>query len=84
MNTPEPTEYRIEHFRDRLAGGELAELGLLVELRGASVLIRGSVPSAAYRDRVLDLARTELAGLAIHADVVVAGHAQPDRAEDLP
>ncbi|WP_137990876.1 hypothetical protein [Streptomyces vilmorinianum] len=93
MNTPEDlsggppgsAEYRIEHFRERLADGELAELGLIVELRGSAVLLRGTVLTPAYRDRVLDLARTELAGLTLHDDVVVAGNtAQPERAEDLP
>ena len=77
-------EYRVAHLRDRLAAEELGELGVRAEVRPDSVVVSGTVPSAECRETVLRTVREELAGLAVHTDVVVAETASPDHAEDLP
>jgi hypothetical protein len=77
-------EYRVAHLRERLAAEELGELGVRVEVRGQTVVITGTVPSAGCRDILLRTARQELAGLAVHSDVVIAENTSPDHAEDLP
>ncbi|MFE7649374.1 hypothetical protein NFX46_25960 [Streptomyces phaeoluteigriseus] len=77
-------EYRVAHLRDRLAAEELAELGVRAEVRAGSVVVSGTVPSAECREVLLRTVHEELAGLAVHTDVVVAETASPDHAEDLP
>ncbi|MFJ3493611.1 BON domain-containing protein [Streptomyces sp. NPDC086091] len=81
---PTHAEYRVAHLRERLAAEELAELGVRAEVRGGAVTVTGTVPSAACRETLLRTVREELAGLTVHTDVVVAGTATPERAEDLP
>ncbi|MFJ1967752.1 BON domain-containing protein [Streptomyces sp. NPDC087903] len=76
-------EYRIAHLREHLAAGELAELGVQVEVRAGSVVITGTVPSAHCRDSLLRTARQSLEGIPLHDDIVVAETARPDHAEDL-
>ncbi|MFE0419727.1 BON domain-containing protein [Streptomyces tendae] len=76
-------EYRVAHLQDRLAAEELGELGVRAEVRAGAVALTGTVPSAQCRETVLRLARQELAGLTVHADVVVAETTRPDRAEEL-
>jgi hypothetical protein len=76
-------EYRVAHLQDRLASGELGELGVRVEVRGATVLVTGTVPSARCREDVLSTVREELAGLEVHYDIVVTETASPDHAEEL-
>ncbi|MDA5146864.1 BON domain-containing protein [Streptomyces sp. AD681] len=76
-------EYRVAHLQDRLAAEELGELGVRAEVRAGAVALTGTVPSAQCRERVLRLARQELAGLTVHADVVVAEATRPDHAEEL-
>ncbi|MFE2210753.1 hypothetical protein ACFW93_02105 [Streptomyces canus] len=49
-----------------------------------AVVISGTVPSAQCRETVLRTVREELAGLAVHTDVVVAENVTPDYAEELP
>ncbi|GAA0639755.1 hypothetical protein GCM10009535_15690 [Streptomyces thermocarboxydovorans] len=55
-----------------------------MELRGDSVLVTGTVPSAACREDVLRTVREELSGLAVHCDVVAGETSSPDHAEELP
>ncbi|MFD5279516.1 BON domain-containing protein [Streptomyces rubrogriseus] len=76
-------EYRVAHLQDRLAAEELGELGVRAEVRAGAVALTGTVPSAQCRETVLRLAREELAGLTVHADVVVAQTTRPDHAEEL-
>lgn len=76
-------EYRIAHLQDRLASGELGELGVRVEIRGGAVLVTGTVPSAHCREDVLNTVREELTGLEVHCDIVVSETASPDHAEEL-
>ncbi|GGP82350.1 BON domain-containing protein [Streptomyces calvus] len=77
------TEYRVAHLQDRLAAGELGELGVRVEVRGGAVLVTGTVPSAGCRDEVLSTVREELAGLDVHGDLVISEPSSPDHAEEL-
>ncbi|GAB2746646.1 BON domain-containing protein [Streptomyces bullii] len=76
-------DYRVAHLQDHLAGGDLGELGVRVEVRGEAVLLTGTVPSAQCRDEVLRLARDELAGHPVHCDIVVTDTSSPDHAEEL-
>ncbi|MFD8522642.1 BON domain-containing protein [Streptomyces capillispiralis] len=76
-------EYRVAHLQDRLASGELGELGVRVEVRGGAVLVTGTVPSARCREEVLGTVREELAGLEVHCDIVVSEPSSPDHAEEL-
>ncbi|MBL3669917.1 hypothetical protein JL475_28825 [Streptomyces sp. M2CJ-2] len=76
-------EYRVAHLQDRLAAGELGELGVRIEVRGEAVLVTGTVPSAPAREEVLRVVREELAGLPVHCDVVVNETSSPDQAEEL-
>ncbi|MFD3663711.1 hypothetical protein ACFWVF_24545 [Streptomyces sp. NPDC058659] len=82
MNTGED-EYRIARFRDRLARGHAAELGVRVEMRGAAVLLTGTLPTADRRDEILRIAGAELAGIPVRADLLVACTDPPDRPEEL-
>ncbi|GGU98422.1 hypothetical protein GCM10010275_41180 [Streptomyces litmocidini] len=77
------SEYRIARFRERLAREDVAELGVRVEVRGASILLTGTLPTADRRDEILRLASTELAGIPVHADLLVARADPPDRPEEL-
>ncbi|MEU9206508.1 BON domain-containing protein [Streptomyces sp. NPDC048415] len=76
-------EYRVAHLRDRLAAGELGELGIKIEVRGGGVLLTGTVPSPPCREEVLRAVHQELAGLAVHCDIAVAENDSPDHAEEL-
>ncbi|MEU3027523.1 BON domain-containing protein [Streptomyces incarnatus] len=76
-------DYRLAHLAERLASGTLGELGVRLELRGDTVLLTGTVPSARCRDEILAAAREELAHHPLHSDLLVAGTATPDHGEDL-
>ena len=76
-------DYRVAHLADRLAAGDLGELGVRLELRGDAVLLTGTVPSTQCREEILGMARTELAGHPVHCDILVAGTSTPDHGEDL-
>jgi hypothetical protein len=79
----ENIEYRVAHLYDRLAAEELGELGVRAEVRAGAVVVTGTVPSTECRETLLRTVHEELAGLAVHTDVVVAETASPDHAEDL-
>ncbi|MEU2184222.1 hypothetical protein [Streptomyces thermolilacinus] len=83
MSGADMAEYRIAHLRDRLASDDIAELGVRIEERGGSVMLYGTVSSAACRSEVLRIAREELAGLPLHEDLVVAGSEAPTHPEEL-
>ncbi|MFE6746451.1 BON domain-containing protein [Kitasatospora purpeofusca] len=76
-------EYRIAHLRDRLAADEVGELGLRIELHGAHVTVRGTVPDEHHRAAVERIVAQALAGLTVHTDIVVADASAPTTAEDL-
>ncbi|MEV6247338.1 BON domain-containing protein [Streptomyces sp. NPDC051742] len=82
MNSGE-SEYRIARLRDRLAREEVAELGVRIEVRGAVVLLTGTVPTADRRDEILRIAEAELVDLPVRADLQVVCADPPDRAEEL-
>ncbi|WP_364703253.1 BON domain-containing protein [Streptomyces ossamyceticus] len=77
------TEYRIAHLGERLAGGDLAELGMRIESRGDSVHITGTASTAHDREAILRLAAEELPGIAVRADIALADVTAPDHPEDL-
>ncbi|MEV5147327.1 BON domain-containing protein [Streptomyces sp. NPDC052727] len=76
-------DYRVAHLAEHLASGDLAELGVRLELRGDAVLLTGTVPSTQCRDDILRMAREELAGHPVHSDLLIAGTSSPDHGEDL-
>ncbi|MEU6273795.1 hypothetical protein ABZ871_15515 [Streptomyces populi] len=76
-------EYRIAALEARLAAGELGELGMRLEIHGAAVTVRGTVPTARCRQEVLRAVREELAGLTVHTDILIADLAPPDHPQDL-
>ncbi|MGI5400870.1 BON domain-containing protein [Streptomyces sp. CA-135486] len=79
----EADEYRIAHLRERLAGEELAEMGVRIEMHGGAVHLSGTVATAACRAEILRMAETELAGLPLRADLMVVCPDAPDRTEEL-
>ena len=81
--TAESLDYRVAHLAEHLARGDLAELGVRLELRGDAVLLAGTVPSAQCRDDIQRMAREELAGHPVHSDLLIAGTSSPDHEEDL-
>ncbi|MGW7051529.1 hypothetical protein [Streptomyces sp. NPDC054887] len=83
MNDTSAAEYRIAHLREHLASGDYAEMGVRIELRGGSVLIAGTVSSAACRNEILRMAEDELAGLPLREDLVVVSATAPDHTEEL-
>ncbi|MFI8192327.1 hypothetical protein ACIF8T_26675 [Streptomyces sp. NPDC085946] len=76
-------DYRVAHLQDRLASGDLGELGVRIEVRGDAVLVTGTVPSTPCRTEVLRLVADELAGHPVHCDIVVTETSSPDHAEEL-
>ena len=76
-------EYRVAHVAERLARGQCGELGVRAEIRGDTVLLSGTVPSADCREDILRVAHEELADVPVHCDLVVAENAPPDHAEEL-
>jgi hypothetical protein len=83
MKQPEASEYRIERLRDRLAGDEISELGVQIDMRGGYVHLWGTVSTAACRTEILRIAETELGGLQMRADLTVACATAPERPEEL-
>ncbi|MFF9912701.1 BON domain-containing protein [Streptomyces sp. NPDC013457] len=84
MNARDTGEYRIARLRERLAGGDTAELGVRIEMRGGAVLLSGTLPTADHREEILRIADSELAGMPVLADLGVASAEPPDGHEDLP
>ncbi|MEU5275315.1 BON domain-containing protein [Streptomyces asoensis] len=76
-------EYRIASLEERLAARGLGELGMRVEAHGATVTVRGTVPTAQCREELLGAVHEELAGLAVHTDILVAEVTPPGPAEEL-
>ncbi|MFC8508708.1 BON domain-containing protein [Streptomyces sp. NPDC057411] len=76
-------EYRVARLRERLAGDDLAELGVRVEQRGAAVVLTGTVPTTTRRSEIVRIAHDELTGFTVHADLEVACADAPDRWEEL-
>ncbi|MFI5963133.1 BON domain-containing protein [Streptomyces asoensis] len=76
-------EYRIASLEERLAARGLGELGMRVDAHGATVTVRGTVPTAQCREELLGAVHEELAGLAVHTDILVAEVTPPGAAEEL-
>ncbi|MEU7034676.1 MULTISPECIES: hypothetical protein [unclassified Streptomyces] len=84
MNGRDAGEYRIARLRERLASGDMAELGVRIEMRGESVLLFGTLPTADHREEILRIAEAELGDMPVLADLGVASADPPDGHEDLP
>ncbi|MFF4011980.1 BON domain-containing protein [Streptomyces sp. NPDC001717] len=83
MTNTDTVEYRVERLRSRLAREDVSELGVRVEVRGAGLLLSGSVSDQDTRAAVLRIAAEELAGLHWQEDLTV-NHAEPPlHAEEL-
>ncbi|BFV60216.1 BON domain-containing protein [Kitasatospora sp. CMC57] len=76
-------EYRLARLQQRLAAGEIAELGIRAEFRAGTVLIKASVPTADCRERLLTAVAEELGGVPVHLDIAVTDHSAPVGAEDI-
>ncbi|MFD7445429.1 BON domain-containing protein [Streptomyces sp. NPDC059909] len=76
--------YRIARLRERLAGDDIAELGIRIDERGGAVLLSGTVATAAHRDDILRIAAEELGSTPVRSDLVIASAEAPDRSEELP
>ncbi|MFF5701189.1 hypothetical protein ACFY7H_01550 [Streptomyces sp. NPDC012794] len=83
MSATRIIEYRIEHLRERLAGDELAELGVRVELHGGRAVVRGCVGDEERKAAVLRIAGEELSGLDWYDDITLSRARPPDHAEEL-
>ncbi|WP_431951101.1 BON domain-containing protein [Actinacidiphila sp. bgisy167] len=77
-------DYLVERLRRRLAGDEVAELGIRVEERGGGVVLSGAVPDAPARDAVVRIAEEESGGSFVVCDLRITSAAAPDHAEELP
>jgi hypothetical protein len=66
------TQYRIERLRHRLALDDPGELGLRIEVRGAAVIVCGTVPDADCLETIKRLIAKELDGLTVHTDLTAA------------
>ncbi|KJS63307.1 BON domain-containing protein [Streptomyces rubellomurinus] len=84
MSGADDTEYRLAHLRDRLADDEVGELGLRIELHGARVTVRGTVPNERRRAAVERIVNEALAGLTVHTDIALVDGRPPTGVEDLP
>ncbi|MET7652424.1 BON domain-containing protein [Streptomyces sp. NPDC005486] len=76
-------EYRIAYLEERLAARGLGELGMRVEAHGATVTVQGTVPTAQCREELLSAVHEELAGLAVHTDILIAEVTPPGSPEEL-
>ncbi|MGW7270888.1 hypothetical protein ACWGH5_10245 [Streptomyces sp. NPDC054864] len=76
-------EYRIAHLQERLAAGELGELGIRVAIRGHSVTVVGTAPTTQCREELVRTVNEELAGMTVHFDIAVADASAPDHPEEL-
>ncbi|MEU3295559.1 hypothetical protein ABZ722_24750 [Streptomyces longwoodensis] len=79
----EPLDYRVARLGEALAAGPLGELGVRLDVRGGTVLVEGTVPSARCRDDLCGLVRGELADVPVHCDILVADASAPDHAEEV-
>jgi osmotically-inducible protein OsmY len=77
-------EYLAQHIRDALATDpRVLELGLEVAVVGRTVVLRGSVATAAQRDAAVEVARELAPGAEILNDVEVPPAPEPCEAEEI-
>ncbi|MFG2760875.1 BON domain-containing protein [Streptomyces wuyuanensis] len=77
--------YRVARIRERLAGDDIAELGVRVEERAGAVLLTGTVSSPGQRDEILRAVEDEVgADTPVRSDLVIASTAAPEAHEELP
>ncbi len=76
-------EYRIGRLQQRIAGGSAAQLGVHIESRAGTVVVRAVVPTATCRDELLAVIADELADLPVRTEVVLVAGTAPDCTETL-
>ncbi|WP_030543493.1 hypothetical protein [Streptomyces albus] len=77
------TEYRLAHLQERLAREGSGDMGIRLEMRGGSLLLTGTVPSAANREEILRIVAEVLPDVPVHSDIGLTDHRAPDRPEEL-
>jgi hypothetical protein len=81
---PEPPEYRAGRLHDAIATEpDLYELGVDVQVSGATVVLSGSASSPAQRDAVGDLVGRLAPDLAVVNDIEVPSTEPPQKVEEL-
>ncbi len=77
-------QYLAAHIQQRLAEDpRTAEQGVRAFVRDRQVFLRGAVPSAQRRDRVLAVARELLPDHAVHDELTLTECAEPPGQEEL-
>lgn len=83
QDTPGNTEYRIAHLQERLAREGSGDMGMRLEMRGNTLLLTGTVPTATSREEILRIVEEELPDVPVRSDIVLSDHSAPDRPEEL-
>lgn len=63
--------YLAQHIRDALAGDEIAELGIDVQVTPSGVFLSGTVASPEQCEEIVAVATREAGGAIVHDDLVV-------------
>ncbi|KNE78654.1 MULTISPECIES: hypothetical protein [Streptomyces] len=77
------TEYRLAHLQERLAREGSGDMGIRLEMRGGSLLLTGTVPSAANREEILRIVAEVLPDVPVRSDIGLTDHSAPGRPEEL-
>ncbi|MBQ0987872.1 BON domain-containing protein [Streptomyces sp. F63] len=77
------TEYRLAHLQERLAREGSGDMGIRLEIRGGSLLLTGTVPSAAHREEILRIVAEVLPDVPVRSDIGLTDHSAPGRPEEL-
>jgi len=83
QDAPANTEYRIAHLQERLAREGNGDMGMRLEMRGNTLLLTGTVPTATSREEILRIVEEELPDVPVRSDIVLSDHSAPDRPEEL-
>ncbi|MER6529994.1 hypothetical protein [Streptomyces sp. NPDC001508] len=83
MNPRGCLEYQVAHLAERLAEGNLGELGVRAEIRGEALVLTGTVGTARCRQDILRIAHETLPDLPLLSDLVIADNGPPDHAEEF-
>jgi osmotically-inducible protein OsmY len=84
MTTGEPPQYLAARIQQRLAEDpRTAEQGVRAFIRDRQVFLRGAVPSAQRRDRVLAVVREVAPDHQVHDELELTGCAEPSGREEL-
>ncbi|HCA86176.1 MAG TPA: hypothetical protein DEQ61_12135, partial [Streptomyces sp.] len=59
------------------------DMGMRLEMRGNTLLLTGTVPTATSREEILRIVEEELPDVPVRSDIVLSDHSAPDRPEEL-